>query len=215
MELFASLLKSRDNCLYVQTYEEDEFLKDVCDLALGTAPYKAGLKKNKTTVYTYSRFEGLERIDPQNPFVYDTREQIKEVTNIPKLFGYIQSAQNQVDMVDDYNGFRDAITQSEDPVEKKEEDIEKVSIFILKDLKPLVTSIMSMRSESLMMSLVSAVSGLSSYASQATSYRWSLIIALILGLVICAIVVIGLLQEQGTFFISHFFDFFGYYSKEK
>ena len=134
MELFASLLKSRDNCLYVQTYEENEFLKDVCDLALGTAPYKAGLKKNKTTVYTYSRFEGLQRIDPQNPFVYDTREQIKEVTNIPKLFGYIQSAQNQVDMVDDYNGFRDAITQSEDPVEKKEEDIEKVSIFILKDL---------------------------------------------------------------------------------
>ena len=90
-----------------------------------------------------------------------------------------------------------------------------LDLFILKDLKPLVTSIMSMRSESLMMSLVSAVSGLSSYASQATSYRWSLIIALILGLVICAIVVIGLLQEQGTFFISHFFDFFGYYSKEK
>lgn len=141
MKQFANLLQARDTCIYVQTYEENEFLQDLCDIINGNAPYKAEMVSSQTEVYTYSRFEGLCRLDTKNPLDVNSREQIKDVKNTPQMFQYLRSKQNHIEMVDTANGFSDVIRQLEEdkteevPTGSEENDsAEKGFFFVLKDM---------------------------------------------------------------------------------
>ena len=135
MEKFAAFLDSHDNCMYVQTYEENEFLRDVCMLVKGLAPYELPhIDLNKTEVFTYSRFEGLYKVNLNNLDDKQTGEHIKDVKNLPSLFQYIQDKQEGRSTSKKFNGFDDIkeeVSQGQElsvPVETS------CSIFILKDL---------------------------------------------------------------------------------
>ena len=149
MEEFAHLLGSRDTCLYVQTYEEQEFIQDICQLVAGETEYKPRIDVKASSVYTYSRFEGLCKLDIKDPFNEQKKQQIKSVTNISKMFQYIQAKQNSMEQIDDVNGWGDVIRQkagleetssanSKETTETDEEEEqgikEQATIFILKDL---------------------------------------------------------------------------------
>ena len=135
MKDFAALLNSRDVCMYVQTYEETEFIRDVCTIIKGLAPYKADdLDAKQTEVFTYSRFEGLHKISLEDPENRQAREHIKDVKNLPQLFQYIQKKQNNEDVsLSDFNGFdfKEEVSQGQ---EKEEPKRAAASLFILKDL---------------------------------------------------------------------------------
>ena len=151
MEQFAHLLGSRDTCLYVQTYEEQEFIQDVCSLAAGLTDYKPRIDPKTSTVYTYSRFEGLRKLDLQDPFNEDKKEQVKSVKNMTQMFQFIQSKQNCTELLNDVNGWDDVIKRTTDTTEDKPEPAatesenqakpeeecglkEPATIFILKDM---------------------------------------------------------------------------------
>jgi membrane-associated HD superfamily phosphohydrolase len=89
-----------------------------------------------------------------------------------------------------------------------------LDLFILKDVRPLVRAVMSLSSSGTTSSYYSSLSSLSTLISQAASYHVSLIVAAVIGFLLCIMIIIGILQEKGTFFISHFFDFFGHFSKD-
>lgn len=136
MEQFAHLLRSKDTCIYVQTYEENEVVEDICGLIQEYSPYDAKLKAENTEVYTYSRFDGLHKIDPRDPLNKDRAEEITDVNNITKLFRFIKKKQNNIETQDDFNGFQEAIRQSssQNREQSKPSNKQKHCLFILKDM---------------------------------------------------------------------------------
>ena len=136
MKQFATLLNGQDTCIYTQTYEENEFLRDVCALIKGVAPYKMPrIDGNKAEVYTYSRFEGLYRVNMDEPKNKMAHELIKEVKNLPQLFQYIRRIQQNDNSASGFHAFTtsfaNAISQGQ---ETEEQDVKSCSLFILKDL---------------------------------------------------------------------------------
>lgn len=136
MKQFASFLDAEDTCIYVQTYEENEFAYDVCNIVKGIAPYKLrDIKPDQAEVFTYSRHEGLYKISLDDPENLAAREHITDVKNIAQLFTYIRKKQDsQSNMSSIFNGFdsfREEISQGQ---EQPAQNIKSASIFILKDM---------------------------------------------------------------------------------
>lgn len=137
MKQLASFLDAKDTCLYVQTYEEVEFVRDVCTLVRGLAPYKIPtIDPDKAEVYTYSRFEGLYKVNLNNIHDKQAYEPIKDVKNITQLFQFIRKKQNNEDTsVSSFNGFdfKEEISQGQES-NTGEVQVSGCSIFILKDM---------------------------------------------------------------------------------
>lgn len=140
-EQLAALLRARDTCIYAQTYEEEQFIGDVCNLVTGIAPYKTDLDPDTTEVYTYSRFEGLHLLKTQCPFNKMEREHIENVKNIPQLFHFIWDKQNMIDSANYDDGFpemEDAEQRAKQEASDYDGDSKQraqgATIFILKDM---------------------------------------------------------------------------------
>lgn len=137
MEQFSVLLDSRDTCMYVQTCEETEFIRDVCSLVKGLTEYKMpNIDSEKAEIFTYSRFEGLYRISLSDPDNRQARVHIDEVKNLPALFTYIQKKQDNRSTSSSNNGFDciEEISQGQEQATMAGSDEKASSIFILKDL---------------------------------------------------------------------------------
>lgn len=136
MEHFTSLLNARDTCMYVRTYEENEFIKDVVDIVQGKAPFRFNDASDKAKVYVYSRFEGLYLLDMFDPSAYDRREYIRDVNNLNKLFKFIQKQSCCQDAIDDTDSFEDLLTGKNEEETKDEAapNAQSISVFIIKDL---------------------------------------------------------------------------------
>lgn len=135
MEEFGQLLASNDTCIYVHTYEESEFIRDVCMLVNRLGSYKIlNMDPTKTNVYTYSRFEGLYKVDLKHPEEKILWEPIKDVKNPPQLMKFIQDQQNGRDTSSNgFNniGYQNVITQEEQ--QDVSEETHGSNLFILKD----------------------------------------------------------------------------------
>jgi len=131
MKQLAELLAARDTCIYTQTYEEEQFVRDICQIIAQGQPYDPKLDRQETEVFTFSRFEGLVKIKPALFEDYEAQEKIDTVNTIPKLFHFIEERQKGSE--DDYNGF-EILEDRESEPEKEEDTTVKSSVFILKDL---------------------------------------------------------------------------------
>ena len=149
MKHFADLLSSRDTCIYVHTYEENEFIKDVADILNGNSEYTVSVateedvpvatdihatesdrKKVPATIYVYSRFEGLYTIDKNEPEIYARRKYIEDVKNVAGMLRFIRDKINGSMSTDSFRSILSAATEQEDVADTQKE----ISIFILKDL---------------------------------------------------------------------------------
>lgn len=144
MKEFVNLLSSRDTCIYVHTYEENEFIKDVADILTGNSEYSLSLnmgneneekedpiKKISADIYVYSRFEGLYTIDKNAPEIYAHRKYIDDVKNVSSLFKFIKdTVYGSSAQKDDFSSILSKATEEDEVEEQKK----KISVFILKDL---------------------------------------------------------------------------------
>ena len=161
MKQFADLLAAQDTCIYVHTYEENEFIKDVAAIVNGDTDLKMysynsyaeaaqefneGIAEeaadhenkihieNNATIYVYSRFEGLYKINPKVPERYECRSPVKDVNNPNQLWKYIRNVMNNVPEENDNFSFIEESLAKATDVEQKTKKMPPVNIFILKDM---------------------------------------------------------------------------------
>ena len=94
MKEFMDLINSQDNCIYVQTYEEREFINELCEcLNKGLFGFRTSPKK--VNFYVYNRPSGLKKYCLSDPDNFERQESIKGVNNYGQLFGFIEQHQTQ------------------------------------------------------------------------------------------------------------------------
>lgn len=154
MQDFAKLLASRDTCIYVRTYEENQFIKDLADILSGNAEYSIYPSENDNvdgqltsttegkdrnldniSVYVFTRFEGMYKIDLKAPDVYSRRVYNKDIKNINQLFHFIQQTSNNAQIASDNFDFIETLSEATgEEQQQQEEPRDHINIFILKDL---------------------------------------------------------------------------------
>ena len=135
VEQLATLLRSKDVCIYAQTYEEEQLTEDICSLITGAAPYQINVDKDVTEVYTYSRHEGLYLLQIEEPSNKLAHQHIDDVKNIPQLFQFMRDKQNEMTTSIGCNGFTELEDlEQESSTIKRDVNKTGTSIFILKDL---------------------------------------------------------------------------------
>lgn len=145
MQSFANLLASRDTCIYVRTYEENQFIRDLADIADGNTEYDIVLPeyddsgneiklKSKANVYVFTRFEGLYQIDLKEPDTYERRIYNKDIKNVNQLLHFIQQKSNNVQENPDDFSFIDTLSTATNINIAEERSAIPINIFIIKDL---------------------------------------------------------------------------------
>ena len=155
MQDFAKLLASRDTCIYVRTYEENQFIKDLADILSGNAEYSIYPPKEEESfenkdapktedeeknldnisVYVFTRFEGMYKIDLKAPDVFSRRVYNRDIKNINQLFHFIQQNSNNAQIASDNFDFIETLSEATGKEStKQEEKKDRINIFILKDL---------------------------------------------------------------------------------
>ena len=66
-----NLLRARDNLIFVNTYEDNEFIKELCSVAREVYGEKNGFL-GAPRIYLYTRPDGLYELDPMNPMRMDS-----------------------------------------------------------------------------------------------------------------------------------------------
>ena len=75
-----NLFRSKDNLIFVKTYEENAFICEVCN-AIRQINNSEGGFKIPGDVYVYSRTRGLSKVDIMSPVDYNPETIIKSVKN--------------------------------------------------------------------------------------------------------------------------------------
>lgn len=126
-----NLFRAKDNLIFVNTYEENAFLKEVCSAVqfVNEGESVFNLPKN---VFVYSRTEGMYQLDISEPLNLKPDKFIKTVKNHIEALEYIKNIQNGTEQhtrdLLDYSGNTSTSINNQ-------EDKEKVpSIFVFKDL---------------------------------------------------------------------------------
>ena len=143
MQHFANLISSKDNCIYVRTYEEEEFIKDVASILTGTSEFSTYTVEDtekrydgkNLTIYVYSRFEGLYKIDPKNPDQFELRKYNHDIKNVNQLFKFIQKTGNNTQENEELS-FDDILSEKVGMDDRMQESTgnELMTLFILKDM---------------------------------------------------------------------------------
>lgn len=145
MQDFANLISSKDTCIYVHTYEENQFIKDLADIAKGNSEYNLVIpqyeesdeqvKYNiKASVFVFSRFEGLYKIDINNPDAFECRTYNNDIKNVNQLLHFIQKKANNAEGVSDTFDFLNTISEATNTAEKDDKETIFMNFFIIKDL---------------------------------------------------------------------------------
>lgn len=87
------LFRAKDNLIFVNTYEENEFIREVCGAISALSKDGTNFKVPRN-VYVYSRTRGLSAIDLMSPIKYDPESVVKSVKNHMDALRYIESIQN-------------------------------------------------------------------------------------------------------------------------
>ena len=132
MKEFINHLRAKDGLIYTLTYEENEFIEDLCSAIKKMTDNKNSAFKIPARIYTYSRPQGLYELDIINPLSFDAKRVNDRVRNYPELFAYIKNLQNQISKKNDniLVSLGKARNQSQ---EEEDQDIQP-AIFIIKDL---------------------------------------------------------------------------------
>ena len=87
-----NLFRSKDNLIFVRTYEENAFICEVCN-AIRQINNTEGGFKIPGDVYVYSRTRGLSKVDIMSPVDYNPETIIKSVKNHMEALRFIEGIQ--------------------------------------------------------------------------------------------------------------------------
>ena len=95
MNKLVNLLRAKDSLIFVNTYEENALVKEICN-ASRLVNEKHLSYKLPTNIYVYTRPDGLYKLDIMNPLELKPENFIKEVKNHLMALDYISAIQNGV-----------------------------------------------------------------------------------------------------------------------
>lgn len=87
------LLRARDNLIFVNTYEDNEFIKELCSVAREVYGEKNAFL-GAPRIYLYTRPDGLYELDPMNPMKMDSGKKVDSVKNHLQALEYLEGIQN-------------------------------------------------------------------------------------------------------------------------
>ena len=87
------LLRARDNLIFVNTYEDNEFIKELCSAAREVYGEKNAFL-GAPRIYLYTRPDGLYELDPMNPMKMDSDKKVDSVKNHLQALEYLEGIQN-------------------------------------------------------------------------------------------------------------------------
>lgn len=126
-----NLLRAKDNLIFVNTYEENALVKEICN-ASRLINEKNLSYKLPTDIYVYTRPDGLYKLDVMNPLELKPENFVKEVKNHLMALDYISTIQNGVKKnKEDLMQMAGIETSS---LRGSDEDKKGSSIFIFKDM---------------------------------------------------------------------------------
>ena len=126
-----NLLRAKDPLIYVETYEEDEFVVDLCDIVSKMHSDPNNKYNVPPRIFTYTRTTGLYSINLSNPLHFDPSMVVEDIHTVNQALEYIRSIQC-------------GLTKTEDPLkqilnknnnqDQNKADIKGPAIFVFKDL---------------------------------------------------------------------------------
>lgn len=131
MNKLVNLLRAKDSLIFVNTYEENALVKEICN-ASRLVNEKHLSYKLPTNIYVYTRPDGLYKLDIMNPLELKPENFIKEVKNHLMALDYISAIQNGVKKNKEDLMQMAGIASSS--LRGNEEDKKGSSIFIFKDM---------------------------------------------------------------------------------
>ena len=133
MQEFINYLRAKDGLIYTFSYEENEFIEDLCSAVKSMSDQKNNTGfKIPARIFVYTRTIGMYELDIINPLAYDPKRINKNIRNFNEAFAYIRSLQNQVAEKDD-NLMRN-LGKARNKSQEEEEAELQPAIFIFKDL---------------------------------------------------------------------------------
>lgn len=131
MNKLVNLLRAKDSLIFVNTYEENALVKEICN-ASRLVNEKHLSYKLPTDIYIYTRPDGLYKIDIMNPLELKPENFVKEVKNHLMVLDYISAIQNGVKK--DKEDLMQMAGIASSSLRGNEEDKKGSSIFIFKDM---------------------------------------------------------------------------------
>ena len=126
-----NLFRAKDNLLFVNTYEENALVKEICN-ASRLINEKKLTYNIPADIYVYTRPDGMYKLDIMNPLELKPENHIKEVKNHLMALDFIDSLQNNVKK--DKEDLMQMAGIESDSLRGKTEDKKGSSIFIFKDM---------------------------------------------------------------------------------
>lgn len=137
MDEMLTLLRARDPLIYVDTYEENEFIVDMCNI-LSKNSIDGGKYKLPTRIYTYTRTSGMRLLDINAPLDYEKCKVVDNVGNINDAINFVRECQYGLNGENRNKDIFAALNRNnETNNDNKENNIaneRKSAIFIFKDL---------------------------------------------------------------------------------
>lgn len=126
-----NLLRAKDPLIYVETYEEDEFVVDLCDIVSKMQSDPNNKYNVPPRIFTYTRTTGLYSINLSNPLQFDPSMVVEDIHTVNQALEYIR-------------GIQCGLVKSEDPLkqilnksnhqDQNKADTKGPAIFVFKDL---------------------------------------------------------------------------------
>lgn len=126
-----NLFRAKDNLLFVNTYEENALIKEICN-ASRLINEKKLTYNIPADIYVYTRPDGMYKLDIMNPLELKPENHIKEVKNHLMALDFIDSLQNNVKK--NKEDLMQMAGIESDSLRGKTEDKKGSSIFIFKDM---------------------------------------------------------------------------------
>lgn len=131
IEKLVTLFKAKDNLIFVNTYEENELVKEICNASRLINEKRLGYKL-PADIYVYTRPDGMYKLDIMNPLELKSENFIKEVKNHMQALDFIDKLQsNTKKNKEDLMQMAGIDTSS---LRGDDEDKKNSSIFIFKDM---------------------------------------------------------------------------------
>lgn len=126
-----NLFRAKDNLLFVNTYEENALVKEICN-ASRLINEKKLTYNIPADIYVYTRPDGMYKLDIMSPLELKPENHIKEVKNHLMALDFIDSLQNNVKK--NKEDLMQMAGIESDSLRGKTEDKKGSSIFIFKDM---------------------------------------------------------------------------------
>lgn len=126
------MLRARNPLIYVNTYEENAFISELCTAVSRIATSDKTKCSAPPQIFVYTRPSGLYSIDLNNPNEYDESKVVKNINTISEALNYVRHVQSNMKAKIDKSIF--SAIGKDNTEQKTENNFNRQAIFVFKDL---------------------------------------------------------------------------------